>query len=412
MTNPLQTLTQNAPSNNNISQKPQKELPIPKTLINDTAIRERVHAPNGTLRFLGRGQYAGVYDLGDGRVLKLTRDKKDALAFANVLHRPAPAFAITLDVFQIPGKKIYGIVSEKLKPLSSVEEFEWNVFSNLYFYRLSMPLALQPRGINSTWAKFVLKSLDIWGNHIVQVGWAQQDPGYWPFDEQLWNAHYNPEVEQVIKSANIIADNSKQKFLVKVAKSLEHARITWWDLHGGNIMRRAGAKRIVIADLGLSNAPRVKIPVLGKSQGPRVFDVAASSKKQETLYKNASSRIKELRTASIANPISISVQYEGQRQEDTRNLEVTAQDTLDNGDRLNRAILEASNAIQDEVGQALSDTLSQVLAEDKTESTSPDVIFKNAHIEVIANENELDDVLYSNQATEEIFSSDSFVVLD
>jgi len=281
MANPVVTLTKDAPKSTVAPKSAPSNAPIPKKVIDDPAIRERVNAPKGKLRFLGHGMYANVYDLGDGRVLKLTRDKKDAFAFANVLHRPSPAFAVTLDVFQLPGKpRIYGIVSEKLKPLGAKEEAEWNVFSALFFYRMIYPLTYQANGINSTWAKWVKKVLDMWTNHVVQVGWEQQDFRMWPFDEGLWMERFNPGVIDAINTANLI-DDSKAKFLVQVAKALEHARIKWWDLHDQNIMRRGGGKRIVVADLGLSISPKVKIPVLGKSTGPRVFDVAAAAEKLE-----------------------------------------------------------------------------------------------------------------------------------
>ena len=410
MANPIQTLSKDAPSGGHVTKTVPKALPVPKDLINDPAIRERVQAPSGKLRFLGHGMYAGVYDLGDGRVLKLTKDKKDAQAFANVLHRPAPAFAVTLDVFQIKGHgvPVYGIVSEKLKPVSSTEELEWNIFAEIYFYGLLRPLTYEQKGINTAWATWVRKVLDIWGNHVVQVGWQNQDPNYWPFNLNIWNSRFNPPIIQAFDQANIVTDDSKQQFLVKVAKSLEHARITWWDLHGGNIMRRPGAKRLVVADLGLSRSPKVKIPVLGKSHGPRVFDVAAAAERQEALYKDATERLAKLRTASPEERTYTAI-YEGIGQR--RDVETETQALLESGDVVGDKILEASRALQDEEGRKLFEGFVQEVdrrAAAEQDATSPDVLFRNEHIEVVA---DTDEAPFQDEETE-VFASDGIIVVD
>jgi hypothetical protein len=249
--------------------------PVPKDVVRRPDILERVGlSEKARPKFIGHGMYANVYDLGDGRVLKLTYDKKDALAFANILHRPAPAFAVILDVFQVPIKPVvYGIVAEKLKPLPASFEVEWSYFTLIIWFRFFRPLGREQQGINVDWAKTVASYFNRWGNASEEEKYSNRE--IWPFDWNLWEVRDDKGVRDALVMANV-GNPVKLKFLISLAKSLAHARIKWWDLHQGNIMIRPGG-RIVIADLGLSTSPRVKIPVLGKSQGPRVFDVAAET---------------------------------------------------------------------------------------------------------------------------------------
>jgi len=79
-------------------------------------------------KFIGKGAYANVFWLQGNRkkVVKLTSDPMDAYASEIIRRKPDhDSFVIVHDVFEIIPHKLFGIVNEKLTPLTEYEAEEW-----------------------------------------------------------------------------------------------------------------------------------------------------------------------------------------------------------------------------------------------------------------------------------------------
>ena len=84
---------------------------------------------------LGRGTRGAALDIGNGRVLKITDDRSEAVASANVRDKPDPDRRVA-DIFKVMwlrGKEVSGfaIVQEKLDPLGE-DDASWVVFADLW----------------------------------------------------------------------------------------------------------------------------------------------------------------------------------------------------------------------------------------------------------------------------------------
>lgn len=173
-----------------------------------------------SLKSLGGGSHGVAYDIGNNRVLKVTDDQSEATASANVQGKLFKHIVKIFEVFSFPksdavGKfsnQLYGIVQEKLQPLSVKEQ---NEFQEM----------------------------------VVCVG-TEKD-----VNRALASTKtYFPDKYEAVKAAI-----AKFNFPAILA-DLEKAHIEYNDFHGGNIMKRGN--QYVIIDLGLSVSPAKNVPVL------------------------------------------------------------------------------------------------------------------------------------------------------
>ena len=74
-----------------------------------------------TLKQLGVGTMGVAYDVG-GKVLKVTKDAREAKASAIVAGKNLPNIVKVYDIWKFPGVEWYGLIIEKLTPLSKEEE--------------------------------------------------------------------------------------------------------------------------------------------------------------------------------------------------------------------------------------------------------------------------------------------------
>jgi len=86
----------------------------------EDAIQKRTKA--SVVEFLGSGSRGIAFALSNGNVLKLTDDKTEASASAVLKGRKLKNIIEIYDVFQLGKLPIYGVVQEKVKPLS--DKFE------------------------------------------------------------------------------------------------------------------------------------------------------------------------------------------------------------------------------------------------------------------------------------------------
>lgn len=77
-------------------------------------------------RALGSGEWGTAFDIGGGKVLKVTQDKKEAIASFKIVGKELKYVVNIYDVFMFRGTETYGIVQQKLSPLSDQESKEFN----------------------------------------------------------------------------------------------------------------------------------------------------------------------------------------------------------------------------------------------------------------------------------------------
>lgn len=173
------------------------------------ALRERLDIHGNLIpKFLDSGAYASVYDLKDGRVLKITRDPSDAATMQSIMNDPSKYIVRVHDVCEF----------EFIKRHSA-----WN--HSLYFIvadKLEEP--------SCDWRNF---AWDVSGS---------------------WDGLRNLVPWQVRRSQNQVqfSDHCRDKWtwLMKVAKELKKRGISWRDFHGGNLMYDSNRRDYVLMDLG------------------------------------------------------------------------------------------------------------------------------------------------------------------
>ena len=171
------------------------------------------------VRKLGDGSHGTAYDIGAGRVVKVTDDKSEAIASFNVMNRPEqPNIVKVYDVFAFPapwaGK--YGIVQELLEPLDEFEAHDFKNVSDAYMARSEDLRAIH----DGDWRK---------------VAGRDDDPA---------------RVERSLREFEV----------PEIISQLQSVGVKFHDFHAGNLMKRGD--RYVIADLGQSQSPAAQIPVL------------------------------------------------------------------------------------------------------------------------------------------------------
>lgn len=177
---------------------------------------------------LGTGANGTAFDIGGGKVLKVTTDVREAKSSFALAGKSLKRFCKIYEVFRFPEDKgCFGIVQEKLQPLSQVERDEiadcWGTLWD-YFREINIPDLRQ-------------KAAEISKN--------------------------NPPLQrQMTDCVNIY-----EKYgLKEIFDELESHGIHWEDLHPENLMRRGDT--IVGLDLGVSDAPDGgAVPVLEAESG-------------------------------------------------------------------------------------------------------------------------------------------------
>lgn len=181
--------------------------------------------PDGQYPQIGSGSFGDAFDLHDGTVLKLTEDETEAVAAAKLLHRNDTPHLVRIFAvhFLKTGNtnKLWAIRQEKLQPA----DHKYVTMSSIW--RKWRNYSSNERYITQKTVKEFEK------------GWAQ-------FAEYVTDS-------DLIKQRDV---KDFCKWLDDVAQETAAVGIKFWDLHGGNIMRREGASNLiddhVIIDMGQS----------------------------------------------------------------------------------------------------------------------------------------------------------------
>jgi len=188
---------------------------------------------------IGSGASGTAYSMKDGRVLKITTDDTEARA-SNHLKGKKLKYAARIDnVFRfkeehgIPGRpvkmKYYGIVQEKVKPLSSPVKQELTTILRLAEDLFGFGWITNGREKNEAHAK----------------------------ESIAGNPDLTADITRLLKGM-------KQLKLWDMLEELQTNGVEWQDLHPGNVMMRG--KDLVAIDLGVSRSPGAEPDILESIQ--------------------------------------------------------------------------------------------------------------------------------------------------
>lgn len=199
-----------------------------------------------SLKVLGVGTMGVAYDLGD-KVLKVTRDLREAKASSLVAGKDIPNIIKVYDIWQFQKTNWYGLIIEKLRPLSKEEEDA--LTKTVINTRFTVLLSQAEDDWNKAMQMLAQRSM----NSVVKDAYRKM-PEFDP--EKGGEGIRNPKVKEFVnqKTAEIINDFNKltkEYNMKQLFKSLKQLGIQYYDFHGGNYGRREDGT-LVLFDLGRS----------------------------------------------------------------------------------------------------------------------------------------------------------------
>lgn len=169
---------------------------------------------------LGAGQMGIAFNLQDGKVLKVTADKREALASFKIEGKPLKHVNRIYRVFRLPGDNaVFGIVQDKLTPLTTAEKV---VFDK------NMGICI--RVLNRKWSE-LHKGWDHFARAVIEAGET-----------------YDRPTDYLKKALTALSREFGVHFMME---ELFASGIGFHDYHGGNLMKNSSGK-YVINDLGVS----------------------------------------------------------------------------------------------------------------------------------------------------------------
>lgn len=206
------------------------------------------------LKQLGVGTMGVAYDLGD-RVLKVTKDKKEAQASAIVAGKNIPNIVQVYDIWKFPGVNWYGLIIEKLTPVSKEEEEKLKqvVLVNTASpkYGNGFPQMLHVSGDDWNAAmKLLAQEMTQKAQKQAYAKFPDADPakGGKGMQDPRVTDFVRTEASKTIQGFDLLTKEYKMRQLFKSLKSLG---VRYYDFHGGNYGRRPDGT-LVLFDLGRS----------------------------------------------------------------------------------------------------------------------------------------------------------------
>lgn len=176
--------------------------------------------------FIASGGNGSAFDLGGGKIFKITKDHDEASSSHMVAGENLKYVAHVFDVFKFPSSEFYGIVIERVATLSPAEENEVDeaiLMANMY--------------VSKWWDDMSEQDFD---EHIDALFFANDD-----------NA-------DIIAAAEKVQKVFKKIQAFKILDELRKHDVQWHDFSGSNIGKRGG--KYVAFDLGVSEHPGPKVP--------------------------------------------------------------------------------------------------------------------------------------------------------
>lgn len=183
---------------------------------------------------IGKGTWGTAYDLGSGKVLKVTRDKTEAVASLKLKDKAFHHVVRVYDVWNFKGLDVYGIILEKLSPLP----IEQGKVINAALFDTHILNALLKRA--GDWEAGVALSLE-WCKEDAEAKPDEIDP-----DSSTRKMTFREKLAQHPQNIKTLEDSH----LNEMARELKSIGVLFADYHAGNIMLRGNDP--VVLDIGQS----------------------------------------------------------------------------------------------------------------------------------------------------------------
>lgn len=201
---------------------------------------------------LGTGTQGTAYDLGGGRVLKVTDDHNEAIAALKLKGKSYKRLAKIFDVFRFKDGP-YGILQEKLSPLNPQEKKEFDE---------ALILTAVTSGI---------KRFHTWEKGVEDVySWRIPD-----LMKRMKLSYDDPKAKSLHQQVDAALDLLEKKYgLPEINKELLSAGIQFYDYQAANLMKR-GSDYILI-DTGLSKVEGGAEPDVLEGKEPHIFEALSN----------------------------------------------------------------------------------------------------------------------------------------
>ena len=187
-------------------------------------------------QLIGYGSQGAAFDVGGGRVLKVTYDAKEANASARVMGMKLPNIVRVYDVFRFPVGDVYGILQERLSQMPAADKNE--------FVEFVTDVIVESGTFSQLWW------IGDWDTIVeTAIEGAKEDDDATP-----------ESVARIRRELSVLREKYQMD---KIVAQLKRAQIKFRDFHGGNLMLR-GSEHVLI-DLGYSQAPKAQIRDLGEA---------------------------------------------------------------------------------------------------------------------------------------------------
>jgi hypothetical protein len=192
-------------------------------------VEEVLNIDASRLKPAGVGTRGVVFDVGDGRILKLTRDDTEARIASSLVGNDNENLTRYYEVVRFGDTDVYGILQEKLTPLTN-EEIKT---LNNALVKTRLPVWIYKSGYDFDKAKEMTKQ-------YIKDEYKKFVDGKKFSEAKAWINEINP-------LWNLLSREYKIRGL---AAALKELGIDFHDYHGGNFMRRGNT--LVLIDLGYS----------------------------------------------------------------------------------------------------------------------------------------------------------------
>lgn len=190
-----------------------------------------------SLKLLGSGAGGTAYDIGNGLVLKVTKDSSEAQSSNLIKGKKIPGIIHIQDVWQFPNSSFYGLIMEKIIPFKSWPEDEEKDYLDKIVDNLDLKSKLM---------KYKDNTGEIWKAILA---------------EPTFSVSGNPE-----KLSEAF------QLLTNIIQQVKSAGINnFFDLHLENLGKRVSNGEVVVFDLGFSDGG-TEPSVLGSSSSLNEFN--------------------------------------------------------------------------------------------------------------------------------------------
>lgn len=177
------------------------------------------------------GTNGTAFDLGNGKIFKITRDQKEAAASAVLVGKELTNVVRIYAVWRFKDTDFYGILQEKLEPISEAESKEYDDA----IIATHLPVWIHKSGYDFEKAKDLTKQYI-----LSQV------------KKNFKDSPNSPEAQKFAHSINAKWNLLVKKYNMReMFNTLKQLGINFVDFHAGNMMRRPDGT-LVLIDLGQS----------------------------------------------------------------------------------------------------------------------------------------------------------------